>query len=113
MFGMMGLISHLIPDESSDYQTQLQRSEFILSKLIDRVPDDEEDVNEEAKGGGEGGSVAEGGEEGQDEADIELGSTSAIFLHINPMLAAPSSEGAAASDDRESTPSTRDHPHET
>ncbi len=44
----MYFISLLIPDESNEYKIQSKRSEFIVSKLIDRVPDDDEESEQRA-----------------------------------------------------------------
>ena len=40
----MYFISVLITDESTEFKIQTQRAEYILSKLIDRVPDDDEEA---------------------------------------------------------------------
>jgi hypothetical protein len=84
----MYFIALLIPNETSEYQIQLQRSEFILSKLIDRVPDEIDEGSEKAAllNEQEGG----GGEDEEDEAmgfgdhGVEL--PSHVILQSNPML---------------------------
>jgi hypothetical protein len=81
MFALMALIAHLIPNESSAYRIQLQRATFILSKLIDRVPDDEEDIEVEQGADGDDGP---GG--GPEDGDVELSSSPALILQSNPML---------------------------
>ncbi|CAE7421492.1 Ano5, partial [Symbiodinium microadriaticum] len=45
-FSLMYLCSILIPDKSAEVRIQEQRSEFIISKVIDRVPDEgDEEMN--------------------------------------------------------------------
>lgn len=48
LFLFMYFIALLIPDESNEYKIQSKRAEFIVSKLIDRVPDDDEESEKRA-----------------------------------------------------------------
>mmetsp|Transcript_8718 Transcript_8718/g.13019 ORF Transcript_8718/g.13019 Transcript_8718/m.13019 type:complete len:739 (+) Transcript_8718:66-2282(+) len=43
MFVLMYLVAYLIPDESREFTIQKERTDFIVSKLIDRVPDEADD----------------------------------------------------------------------
>lgn len=84
----MYFIAFLIPNETSTYRIQLHRSEFILSKLIDRVPDEVDDGSEKSALLHE--HEDNGGEEVEDEATgfgdhgVEL--PSYVILQSNPML---------------------------
>lgn len=54
LFCLMYFISLIIPDESTEFKIQSERSQFIISKLIDRVPDDDEEAERRALLGPDG-----------------------------------------------------------
>jgi len=43
VFGMMALFSYVVEDVPEPVTTQIARSEFIISKVIDKVPDEDDD----------------------------------------------------------------------
>ncbi|CAM9464105.1 unnamed protein product [Heterosigma akashiwo] len=43
VFGMMALFSYVVEDVPEPVTTQIARSKFIISKVIDKVPDEDDD----------------------------------------------------------------------